>query len=347
MTTAVNAETRTTQASAHGAAPASEPVEKSTTLSVAPMMAWTDRHCRYLHRLCAPQAKLFTEMITAGALLHGPREALLAADPSEHPVGIQLGGCDPPEMAIAAKIAEAAGFDEINLNVGCPSPRVQRGSFGVCLMRQPGLVADIVSAMRGSVDIPVTVKCRLGIDADDSTDFLETFIGTVANAGCQQFYVHARKALLNGISPAQNRAIPPLQPQRVYALKAKFPELRIWLNGGINEPVPAIAHLQYVDGIMIGRQAYQRPLFLNELAIELDGTTRLTPWNVMADYSVYMERELSKGTRLQDMTRHCLGLFSGLKGARAFRRTLSDSKNLKKNDPALLQCALAELSQAA
>lgn len=318
-----------------------------TLVAVAPMMAWTDRHCRYLHRLCAPQAKLFTEMITTGALLHGSREALLAADPSEHPVGVQLGGCDPREMAIAAKIAETAGFDEINLNVGCPSPRVQRGSFGVCLMRQPGLVADLVSTMRDSVDIPVSVKCRLGVDADDSTDFLETFIGTVANAGCRQFYVHARKALLNGISPAQNRAIPPLQPERVYALKAKFPELQIWLNGGIDETPSAIAHLQHVDGIMIGRQAYQRPLFLNGLAVELDGSSQRTPWDIMADYSVYMERELGKGTRLHDMTRHCLGLFSGITGARAFRRTLSDSKNLKRNDPVLLQRAIAELSKAA
>lgn len=311
------------------------------------MMAWTDRHCRYLHRLCAPQAKLFTEMITPGALLHGPREALLAADPSEHPVGVQLGGADPRDMACAAKIVAAAGFDEINLNVGCPSPRVQRGSFGVCLMRQPNLVADLVSAMRESVDIPVTVKCRLGVDADDSTDFLEQFIGTVADAGCRKFYVHARKALLNGISPAQNRTIPPLQPQRVYALKASFPELQIWLNGGINETPAALEHLQHVDGIMIGRQAYQRPLFLNELAVELDGASPRTPWNVMADYSVYMERELYNGTRLQDMTRHCLGLFSGIKGARAFRRTLSDSKKLKSNDPVLVQHALAEISQAA
>ena len=311
------------------------------------MMAWTDRHCRYLHRLCAPQARLFTEMITASALIHGPRDALLERHPAEHPVVIQLGGADHEDMAIAAKLAAAAGFSEINLNVGCPSSRVERGSFGACLMRQPKLVAELVSAMQAVVDIPVSVKCRLGVDNDDSIAFLETFIGTVADAGCTRFYVHARKAILNGMSPAQNRQIPPLQPERVYALKRRFPHLQICLNGGINDGITARMHLQQVDGIMIGRQAYHRPLFLNELSMQIHNSSGRTPWGIMQDYHVYIENELGKGTRLHSMTRHCLGLFSGFSGARAFRRTLSDAQILKRNDASIIQLALAKLPQAA
>ena len=317
------------------------------SLNVAPMMAWTDRHCRYLHRLCAPQARLFTEMITTGALINGPREALLACNPAAQPVAIQLGGADPQQMAIAAKLAAAAGFSEINLNVGCPSARVKRGSFGACLMRQPELVADMVGAVRAVVDVPISVKCRLGVDNDDSTFFLETFVGTVANAGCNQFYVHARKAILNGLSPAQNRQIPPLQPERVYALKRKFPHLQICLNGGINDCRTALEHLRHVDGIMIGRQAYRQPLFLNELTMQIHNSTGRTPWDIMRAYCLYIEHELSKGTRLHNMTRHCLSLFNGIAGARAFRRTLSDPQNLRKNDTSIIQLALAELPQAA
>ncbi len=308
------------------------------------MMAWTDRHCRYLLRLVSPEAKLFTEMITAAALLHGPRERLLAHDPCEHPVAVQLGGSDPEALAAAAEMAAAAGFDEINLNVGCPSPRVQRGRFGACLMLEPALVAASVLAMRERVTVPVTVKCRLGVDDVDSQAALEDFIAAVRDAGCEHVYVHARKALLSGLSPAENRSIPPLEPARVYALRSRFPDLRLTINGGINSTDEALRHLQAVDGVMVGREAYQHPMFLNELAQALFGAAPVNAWQVMEGYLAYIEAELDRGTRLHDMTRHCLGLFSGTRGARCYRRTLSDGRRLKNNDVRLVHDALGAVS---
>jgi len=316
------------------------------------MMAWTDRHCRYLLRLCARDTTLFTEMISADALLHGPRERLLRFDAAEHPVVVQLGGSDPGSLAEAARMAEDAGFDEINLNVGCPSERVQRGSFGACLMLEPGLVGDLVAAMTRAVSVPVTVKCRLGVDDQDSQPLLETFVRTVAAAGCGKFYVHARKAVLGGLTPAQNRDIPPLQPERVYALKQTFPALEIHINGGIRTVATAEAHLEHVDGVMVGREAYHRPLFLAELtAAELStsekGAAIPDVWSVMDGYRAYVDRELAAGTRLHDMTRHCLGLFSGMPGARRYRQTLSDARRLGANDPGLLDEALTWVRQRA
>jgi len=304
------------------------------------MMAWTDRHCRYLLRLCAAKPLLFTEMVTTGALLHGPSNRLLAHDPVEHPVALQLGGSEPGPMSEAARMAAEHGFDEINLNVGCPSPRVQRGRFGACLMREPALVADLVDAIRNAVRVPVSVKCRLGVDEHDTQPLLERFIDTLASAGCERFYVHARKALLNGISPAQNRQIPPLQYERVYELKSRFPDLVIILNGGIDDLEAALQHLDHVDGLMVGRQAYHQPLFINALAGCMYGEPAVNAFDVMERYTAYMAAELSRGTRLHDMTRHCLGLFSGLPGARQYRRLLSDQKRLKTNDLSLVYEAL-------
>jgi tRNA-dihydrouridine synthase A len=283
---------------------------------------------------------LFTEMITTGALLHGPAERLLAYHPAEQPLAIQLGGADPHALARAAKLAQHHGFAEINLNVGCPSPRVKRGRFGACLMREPDLVADLISAIRGAVTTPVSVKCRLGVDDDDSQTLLEAFVDTVAGGGCSKFYIHARKALLNGLSPAQNRVIPPLDYPRVYQLKAAFPDLTIILNGGINDSESAIEHLAHVDGIMVGRQAYHNPLIMNELSQRLCAEQSIGAFDVMRGYLDYMESELLAGTRLQDMTRHCLGLFSGMPGARHYRRLMSDSKRLRSNDLRVVEEAL-------
>jgi len=320
---------------------------QSPEISVAPMMAWTDRHCRYLLRLASRRTRLFTEMITTGALINGPAERLLRYDPSEHPVAIQLGGSEPEAMAESARQAADAGYDEININVGCPSPRVQRGAFGACLMREPRLVAELVSAMRAAVDVPVTVKCRLGVDEDDSQPLLESFVRTVASAGCSTFYVHARKALLHGLSPAQNRQVPPLQYARVYALKQRFPELRIVLNGGINDVDAAVDHLGHVDGVMIGRQAYQQPLFMNQLAHRVLGEPLVDAFDVMSGYADYMAAELARGTRLADMTRHCLGLFAGQPGARRFRRLLSDHRRLAAGELSVVSEALSHISREA
>ncbi len=307
------------------------------------MMAWTDRHCRYLLRLTSRHTLLFTEMITTGALLHGPRERLLRYDPAEHPVAIQLGGSEPAAMAECARMAADAGYDEVNINVGCPSPRVQRGAFGACLMKEPALVAELVAAMSSAAAVPVSVKCRLGVDDADSQALLEQFIASVADAGCRRIYLHARKALLNGLSPAQNRQVPPLQYERVYQVKEQFPDLEVILNGGVNTLTDARAHLERVDGLMIGRQAYQQPLFMNEIAVACLGESRTDPFEVMGGYADYMARELDEGTRLADMTRHCLGLFAGMAGARHFRRLLSDHARLRENDLSLVNEALAQL----
>ena len=264
-------------------------------------MDWTDRHCRYFLRQLSPHAKLYTEMITAPALLHGDTEKLLRFDAAEHPVALQLGGSDPDSMADAARLGAAAGYDEININVGCPSDRVQSGAFGACLMAAPRQVADCVSAMREAVDIPVTVKTRIGIDDSDSEEFFRTFIGTVAAAGCRTFIVHARVAMLEGLSPKENRSVPPLNYPRVYALKRDRPELTVILNGGVTSIDQCRAHLRRVDGVMIGRQAYQHPWLLAELEAELGGpgAPPASRTEVAARMIDYVEREIARGCAAQ------------------------------------------------
>lgn len=307
------------------------------------MMAWTDRHCRYLLRQTSKRVRLFTEMITTGALLYGPAERLLRYHDNEHPVVIQLGGSEPGPMAECARMAADHGYDEVNINVGCPSPRVQRGAFGACLMKEPALVAELVNAMSSVSSVPVTVKCRLGVDDVDDQASLEGFVAALTDAGCQTLYLHARKALLSGLSPAQNRQIPPLQYDRVYRIKESFQELAVILNGGIADLTTATEQLDRVDGVMIGRQAYQQPLFINELAVAHLGEAPVSAFEVMESYMEYMREELDRGTRLHDMTRHCLGLFAGLPGARQFRRLLSDHKRLAANDLSLVDEALHQV----
>lgn len=322
-------------------------LQESRKLCVAPMMAWTDRHCRYLLRLCSPHALLFTEMITTGALLYGPRHRLLAFNPCERPLAIQLGGSDPAELAKAARFAERAGFDEVNLNVGCPSARVQHGRFGACLMHEPDLVARCVEAMRASTRLPVTVKCRLGVDEADSDELLAAFVARLVASGCTALYLHARKAILDGLTPAQNRDVPPLQPDRVYRLKARFPQLPVVLNGGVADSAIAHAHLEFVDGVMIGRSAYHDPMFLSQLDHELFAGARVDLWNALDQYLVYMETQLAQGVRLHDMTRHMLGMLKGVPGARRYRRLLSDTVRLRDNDISVVHEAIASISARA
>ena len=293
---------------------------------IAPMMDWTDRHERYLLRLISRRVRLYTEMVTTGALIHGDRERFLGHADAEHPLGLQLGGSDPADMARCAVIGQAAGFDEININVGCPSDRVQAGRFGACLMLEPDLVARCFSAMQAQVSIPVTVKCRLGVDEKDQFDDLIEFVDTVAGAGCSVFFVHARKAWLSGLSPRENREIPPLQYERVYALKERYPEMTVVINGGITEMDQVIGHLEKVDGVMVGREAYQNPWSLARVDETLfdglpDGKSRS---DVLDRYKQYMESQLKNGVPLKRMARHLLGLFQGQPGARVWRRVLSD-----------------------
>ena len=298
----------------------------SRRLSVAPMMDWSDRHFRHFLRILAPRALLYTEMIVAQAIMRGDRARLLDFDAAEHPVALQLGGSDPATLASAARIGAEWGYDEINLNVGCPSDRVQSATFGACLMARPALVADCVAAMRARVAIPVTVKCRIGIDAHDSYEFLETFIDTVAAAGCDTFIVHARKAILAGLSPRQNREIPPLQYDTVWRLKAARPTLTIVINGGIRSLELARAQWAAVDGVMIGREAYHNPYFFANLerAASPGASLPPEPAEVVARMRPYVEAERARGTRLHSIVRHMLGLYSGRPGARAWRRTLSE-----------------------
>lgn len=301
--------------------------QRNTTgsaLSVAPMMEWTDRHCRAFHRIIAPSALLYTEMVAADAVIHGDRERLIGFGEMEHPVALQLGGSDPAKMAEAARIGADWGYDEINMNVGCPSDRVQTGRFGACLMAEPGLVADCVAAMKAKVGIPVTVKCRIGVDDQDPEDALFAFAERVVAAGADGLAVHARKAWLKGLSPKENRTVPPLSYNLVYRLKAAHPTLPITLNGGIEKVDDALRHLAVMDSVMIGRAAYHTPWMLRELEMALgtaspDGT-RL---DVLAAYRPYMAQQLAEGTRLNAMTRHLLGLFSGMRGARHWRRVLT------------------------
>jgi len=297
---------------------------KGSKFACAPMMDWTDRHCRYFLRLLAPNALLYTEMVTAQAVRHGDRGRLLGFDPAEHPVALQLGGSEPALLAEAAHTGMHYGYDEINLNVGCPSDRVQSGRFGACLMGEPALVRDCISAMRDAVDIPVTVKSRIGIDEHDDYEFLRDFIGTVAQSGCDTFIVHARKAILAGLSPKENREIPPLRYPFVYRLKQEFPALRIVLNGGVRDLDAARGHLEHVDGVMIGREAYHNPYFLAELEHALHGTPLPARETVVAKYVDYVEARLAEGVRLNAMTRHVLGLYLGRPGARQWRRQLAE-----------------------
>ena len=293
-------------------------------LSVAPMMGWTDRHDRYFLRLISPNALLYTVMLTTGALIHGKKLEILEYSPEEHPVALQLGGADPRDLAHCAKLGEQYGYDEINLNCGCPSDRVQNGNFGACLMAKPALVADCMDAMRQAVSIPVTVKTRIGIDEQDSYGFLTDFIGASAERGCGVFIIHARKAWLNGLSPAENRTIPPLRYDIVHQLKHDFPQLTFVLNGGIKTLDGVRAGLAETDGVMIGREAYQNPYFLAEIEREVFGTPSVrTREEIMDAMMPYIARCLGDGVPLKDITRHLLGLYNGLPGARKWRQVLS------------------------
>ncbi|MDH3579578.1 MAG: tRNA dihydrouridine(20/20a) synthase DusA [Hyphomicrobiales bacterium] len=314
---------------------------------VAPMMECTDRHCRYFLRLITRHTLLYSEMVTAGALIHGDRDRLLAFDPAEQPLALQLGGSDPRALAQAARIGADFGYGEINLNVGCPSDRVQSGRFGACLMGEPELVADCVAAMQAAVDVPVTVKCRTGIDERDSDEELERFIGVVAAAGCKTFVVHARKAWLTGLSPKQNRDVPPLDYQRVYRLKKSHPELEIVINGGIETLADAERHLAHVDGVMLGRAAYHNPYLLARVDAMIFGETGRAPTRarVVAGFSAYIEDQLARGVRLHQMTRHILGLYNGLPGARAFRRHLSEQASRPEAALPVLQRALKQVEE--
>lgn len=293
---------------------------------VAPMMDWTDRHDRYFLRLITRNALLYTEMVTADAVLHGDRQRLLGFHPDEQPLALQLGGSEPDKLARCATIAEDWGYDEINLNVGCPSDRVQAGRFGACLMAEPALVAECVSVMRKATRLPVTVKTRLGIDHLDSHEYLRQFIRVVADAGCEVFILHARKAWLQGLSPKENREIPPLHYERVYRIKQEFPALTIVLNGGVNSLDEVDAHLRIVDGVMLGRAAYQNPYLLATIDARYynDHAPPPSRSQVIDRLMSYIERELSSGTPLKHITRHILGLFQGQPGARAWRRHLAE-----------------------
>lgn len=312
-------------------------------LAVAPMMACTDTHCRTLHRLFSPNALLFTEMVTAGAVVHGPRERLLRFQPAEAPVACQLGGSEPSLLAQAAQAAADAGFAEVNLNVGCPSPRVRRGAFGAALMAAPERVADCVSAMAAAVRVPVTVKCRLGLDGRDSDAHLNAFIAAISEAGCRTVYVHARIAVLDGLNPAQNRSIPPLQPERVHALKSRFPHLRIIANGGIDTLAAAAGYLAHVDGVMIGRAAWRSPAFLNRLDGMMFGARPVAERQALDAYLGHMRRQLAEGEPLADLVRPILGLFKGRPGARRYRQLLSCSKALRRNRLDLVHEAIAKV----
>jgi tRNA-dihydrouridine synthase A len=316
-------------------------------LSVAPMMDWTDRHCRYFHRLLSPHARLYTEMVTSAALVRGKQLRLLEHSQQEHPVALQLGGSDPHELAEAARYGAQAGYDEINLNVGCPSDRVQSGRFGACLMREPALVGDCVKAMRDAVSVPVTVKCRIGVDDQDEYADLQHFTEIMLDAGVEVLVVHARKAWLQGLSPKENREIPPLDYQRVYRLKREFPQLVVVINGGITT-VPAIReHLAHVDGVMLGRAAYHEPYVLAQVEAALYDMPLPSRDSVLQHMRPYIEAELARGTALKHITRHVLGLYQGEPGARAFRRILSEGAHLSGANWSLIEQAMAPALVAA
>ena len=311
-------------------------------LSVAPMMDWTDAHCRAFHRVLAPHARLYSEMVHANAVIHGDRARLLALDPSEHPVALQLGGSEPALLAQAARIGAEHGFDEINLNCGCPSDRVQAGRFGACLMREPALVADSVAAMIDAIpDTPVTVKCRLGVDDDHEWSRFLAFIDTIADAGCRTFVVHARNAWLQGLSPKENREVPPLRYDWAYQLKRERPELQVIVNGGIADAAEATAHLAHVEGAMLGRAAYHTPYLLHELDVAWFGGESRTRGELLRAYRPYVEAQLARGVFLKHIVRHILGLFAGQPGGRAFRQVLSEGGHKPGTDWSLVEQALA------
>jgi len=316
-------------------------------LSVAPMMDWTDRHCRYFHRLLSPHARLYTEMVTSAALVRGRQLRLLEHSQQEHPVALQLGGSDPQELAQAARHGAQAGYDEINLNVGCPSDRVQSGRFGACLMREPALVGDCVKAMRDAVSVPVTVKCRIGVDDQDDYADLQHFTETMLEAGVEVLVVHARKAWLKGLSPKENREIPPLDYRRVYRLKREFPQLVVVINGGITTAEAVREHLLHVDGVMLGRAAYHDPYVLARVEHALHGVPLPSRESVLQHLRPYVEAELARGTALKHIGRHLLGLYQGEPGARGFRRILSEGAHRDGAGWALIEQAMMPVLAAA
>lgn len=311
------------------------------TFCIAPMMEWTDRHCRYFLRQISRHALLYTEMVTAHAVLHGDRRHLLGFDPAEHPVALQLGGSEPTDLAEAARVGEQAGYDEINLNLGCPSDRVQSGHFGACLMAEPQTVAACITAMQRAVNIPVTAKTRIGIDDRDSYTELADFIRMLADCGCRTVIVHARKAWLQGLSPKENRTVPPLRYERVYRLKADFPGLVIVINGGIRTLDEASMHLEHVDGVMLGREAYHNPWVLAGVDQAFFDAAAPVPTReaVIERMLPYIERELERGSALKHISRHILGLYQGVPGARAWRSYLSEHAHLAGADGSVLRLA--------
>lgn len=314
-------------------------------LSVAPMMDWTDRHCRLFHRQITRHTWLYTEMVTTGALLFGNVPRHLDYSDEEHPIALQLGGSDPADLAASAKLGEQWGYDEINLNCGCPSERVQKGAFGACLMAEPKLVADCVKAMCDAVSIDVTVKHRIGIDAITSYDFVRDFVGTVAAAGSKTFIVHARNAILKGLSPKENREIPPLRYEIVYQLKRDFPDLEIIINGGITTQQEIDEHLLHVDGVMLGREAYHNPYLMADFDARYYGveTEIKTRQQIIHAMLPYITAQLKNDVKINNITRHMLGLMTGMPGARAYRRQLSDAKQLALYGPAVLEQAIAAM----
>ena len=309
---------------------------------VAPMMDKTDRHCRYFHRLMSNRAFLYTEMLHSNAVIRGNKERLLKYNPKEHPLAIQLGGCDPVQLGEASVISEEFGYTEVNLNVGCPSSKVQKGKFGAVLMKEPKLVASCINQMKKSTNIPVTVKCRIGVDNMNTDKHLDHFVEEVSFAGCDTFIIHARKAWLNGLSPKDNREIPPLDYQRVYKLKDSFPNINFVINGGINSINECIKHLQYVDGVMIGREAYDNPLLLTEVdsRIFCDERTDISRSEILRKLFPYLKEEVEQGTKISHITRHLMGLFRGFNGARNLRKLLmsvNDQINPLENFESLLK----------
>ncbi|MFC5437136.1 tRNA dihydrouridine(20/20a) synthase DusA [Rhodanobacter umsongensis] len=332
----------------HTTSPRSAPLHADDwRICVAPMMDWTDRHCRYFHRLLSPRARLYTEMVTSAALVRGKQLRLLEHSQQEHPLALQLGGSDPRELAQAARLGAEAGYDEINLNVGCPSDRVQSGRFGACLMREPALVGDCVKAMRDAVNVPVTVKCRIGVDDQDDYAGLQHFTELMLEAGVEVLAVHARKAWLQGLSPKENREIPPLDYERVYRLKCEFPQLVVVINGGITTVEHVQEHLARLDGVMLGRAAYHDPYLLAQIEAALYGEPQPPREDVLCRMRPYVEAELARGTALKHISRHLLGLYQGEPGARAFRRTISEGAHLPGAGWALLEQAAAPRSVAA
>jgi len=322
-------------------------IENNRKFSVAPMMDWTDRHCRFLHRLLTREALLFTEMVTSAAIVHGDADRHLRFDAVEQPVALQLGGSDPAELAAATRLAHDAGYAEINLNVGCPSDRVQSGRFGACLMAEPDLVAECVRAMRDATDRPVTVKCRIGIDDQDTEASLDRFADTMVAAGVDALYVHARKAWLKGLSPKENRTIPPLDYDRVHRLRARLTPLPVMINGGLDTLDAAEAEMAYMDGVMLGRAAYHNPMLLADVDRRFFGSTDepATLQSVMEAMADYADREVAAGTRINNIARHMLGLANGLPGARQFRQILSVDACKPGADSAIMYRALEAITR--